>query len=357
MTTAVLEPQTGPLPISATALRLHGRSSIDGLSFDSVPLAAPASGEVLVAIKAVSLNYRDLLVVSNASASGRTSPLIPASDGAGEVIAVGDGVTRFGVGDRVAGSFFQGWFDGRLQRSHFQTSLGGAVDGVLTTMRTFHERALVRIPDHLTFEEGATLPCAALTAWQALVETARVRSDDTVVILGTGGVSIFALQFAKLHGARVILTSSSDAKLSRARSLGADETINYVATPEWQKEVLRLTGGEGADIVVEVGGAGTLARSLESVRPDGQVSLIGTLTGALEPVNVRSILPNVRVQGVYVGSVTMFESMNRAIAQSGLRPVIDRQFRFAETREALHYLQSAKHFGKVVIAMRDSPPS
>lgn len=349
----VAEPEIDALPRTSTAVRLHGEHSIDSLIYDTVPVAPPARGEVLVANKAVSLNYRDLLIATNTYGFGVSrSPLILASDGAGEVLAVGEGVERFEVGDRVAGSFFQGWLDGPLQRKHFKTSLGGAVDGVLTTARVFPEHGLVRIPDHLSYEEGATLPCAAVTAWQALVSTAHIKSGDTVVVLGTGGVSMFALQFAKLHGARVILTSSSDEKLARAKILGADETIHYRRTPEWQKEVLRLTDGEGADVVIEVGGAGTLARSIESVRPGGQVSLIGILSGTTEPLNVRAILPNVRVQGVYVGSVTMFEEMNRAITQNGLRPVIDRVFRFEETREALHYLETGAHFGKIVISMR-----
>ena len=346
------ESLTRTLPTTATAIRLHGQHSIDALKFDEVPVAAPGPGEVLVAMRAVSLNYRDLLITTNTYGFGVTrSPVVLASDGAGEVLAVGEGVERFAVGDRVAGSFFQGWFDGELQRRHFKTSLGGAVDGVLTTARVFSERGLVRIPGHLSYEEAATLPCAALTAWQALVTTAHIKSGDTVVVLGTGGVSIFALQFAKLHGARVILTSSSDEKLALARAIGADETINYKTNPEWQQEVLRLTDGEGADIVIEVGGAGTLGRSLQSVRPAGQVSLIGILSGTTEPLNVRAILPNVRVQGIYVGSVAMFEEMNRAISQSGLRPVIDRVFAFDQTREALRYLETAQHFGKVVISM------
>jgi NADPH:quinone reductase-like Zn-dependent oxidoreductase len=348
------EHETEALPRTSTALRLHGEHSIDALTYDTVAVPPPARGEVLVAIKAVSLNYRDLLIATNTYGFGLSkAPVVLASDGAGEVIAIGEGVERFSVGDRVAGSFFQGWFDGQLQRKHFKTSLGGSIDGVLTTARVFHERGLVRIPEHLSYEEGATLPCAAVTAWQALVSTAHVKSGDTVVVLGTGGVSIFALQFAKLHGARVILTSSSDEKLALAKTLGADETINYRTTPEWQKEVLRLTDGEGADIVIEVGGAGTLARSIESVRPGGQVSLIGILSGTTEPLNVRAILPNVRVQGIYVGSVAMFEEMNRAIALSGLRPVIDRVFPFEQAREALHYLEAAGHFGKVVSSMTD----
>lgn len=341
MTTALATETT----TTVRAYRTRGAGSADDLTFDTLDLAPPKAGEVLVAIKAVSLNYRDLSILS-----GSTKPAtILASDAAGEVVAVGEGVTRFVVGDRVAGSFFQQWIDGRLRKAYFNTTLGGGIDGVLTTARVFPEHGLVRIPEHLSYEEAATLPCAALTAWHALVTTAHVSSGDTVVLLGTGGVSIFALQFAKLLGARVIVTSSSDDKLARARALGADETINYRTTPEWQSEVLRLTEGEGADVVVEVGGAGTLPRSIEATRPGGQVSVVGFLTGANEPFNLRSLLTTVRLQGIYVGSVAMFEEMNAFIARHQLRPVIDRVFPFEETREALRYLQSAQHLGKVVV--------
>jgi len=273
-----------------------------------------------------------------------------ASDAAGEVVAVGAGVTRFAPGDRVAANFFAGWIDGEYQRDYGKTSFGGAyTDGVLATARLFDQRTLVRIPDHLSFEEAATLPCAALTAWHALLST---KPGDAVLILGTGGVAMFGLQFAKLRGARVIVTSSSDEKLSRAKALGADDLINYRTTPEWEKEMLRLTADRGVDNVLELGGAGTLARSLASVRGGGQVSVIGIVTGTMtEQVSISSILPNIRMQGIYVGSVAMFESMNRAIALHAMRPVIDRVFKFEEAREALAYLESARHFGKVVIGV------
>ncbi len=223
---------------------------------------------------------------------------------------------------------------------------------MLTTSRVFDQEGLVHLPEHLSYEEGATLPCAALTAWHALVPTAHLKSGDTVLLLGTGGVSIFGLQFAKLHGARVVITSSSEEKLARAKALGADETINYKKTPEWDKEVLRLTEGEGVDVVLEVGGAGTLARSLRSVRPAGQISLIGVLTGVDEALNILPILQgNIRVQGIDVGSVAMFKQMIRAIAANALEPVIDRTFSFEQTREALRHMESAQHFGKIVIAV------
>ena len=317
------------------------------LTYDTLPLTQPGYGEVLVAIRAVSLNYRDLLIAAG-KYTHFASDVILASDAAGEVVAVGEGVTRFAPGDRVAGNFFQGWFDGEYRREAGKTSLGGAIPGVLATARLFDQRGLVRVPSHLSWEEAATLPCAAVTAWHALSST---KPGDTVLILGTGGVAIFGLQFAKMRGARAIITSSSDEKLSKARALGADDTINYRSTPDWEAEVLRLTNGRGADNVLELGGAGTLGKSIASVRPGGQVSVIGIVTGTTEPVNIGAILPNIRLQGVYVGSVAMFEEMNRAIELHQMKPVIDRVFSFDQARDALAYLESAKHFGKVVISV------
>lgn len=335
---------------TATAVRITSEFSINALSFDSVEIARPAYGQVLVAIKAVSVNYRDLLVVTGRYSPNLPKPLTIGSDGAGEVIAVGEGVRNFKAGDQVIGSFFQNWERGEIDRSAAASALGGSIDGVLASARLFEERGLVRLPAHLNYEEGATLPCAAVTAWNALVSTGHLKSGDTVLLLGTGGVSIFGLQFAHMHGARTIITSSRDEKLARAKTLGASEVINYVQTPEWGKEVLRLTGGRGVDVVLEVGGAGTLPRSLRSVRPGGQVSLIGVLTGIAEPLNIGPILHNnIRLQGIYVGSLEMFEAMNRAITLHEMKPVIDRVFSFEETREALHYMETGQHFGKIVI--------
>jgi len=316
------------------------------LTYDTLPVPTPGWSEVLVAIRAVSLNYRDLLIAAG-KYTHFASDVILASDAAGEVIAIGEGVTRFALGDRVMANFFQGWINGGYQREHGKTSLGGAIPGVLTTARVFDQRGLVRVPDHLTYEEAATLPCAAVTAWHALAD---IKPGDTVLVLGTGGVAIFGLQFAKLRGARVIITSSSDDKLAKAVALGADATINYRTTADWEQEVLRLTNGRGADNVLELGGAGTMAKSIASVRPGGQVSVIGVVTGTTEPLNIGAILPNIRLQGIYVGSVAMFEEMNRAIALHQLRPVIDRVFAFEEAAEALRYLEAARHFGKVVIS-------
>jgi NADPH:quinone reductase-like Zn-dependent oxidoreductase len=336
----------------AKAFRTPGGPSIDDLTFDDVEVLPPGPGEVAVDIRAVSLNFRDLAVVTGRYPRHVSGPTVIASDGCGEVVSVGDGVTKFRRGDRVAGSFFQNWITGPFVREYGNSALGGAIDGVLTQQRVFNQEGLVRVPEHLSYEEGATLPCAGLTAWNALAPTAHVEAGDTVLLLGTGGVSIFGLQFAKLNGARVIITSSSDEKLERARALGADETINYKKHPEWEKEVLRLTGGKGVDIVLEVGGAETFPRSMSSVRASGQIVVIGVLTGVVGTVPLGLIgIQTLSVRGVYVGSVAMFEDMNRAITLHRLRPVIDRVFPFKETRDALHYLQNAQHFGKVVISL------
>jgi NADPH:quinone reductase-like Zn-dependent oxidoreductase len=336
----------------AQAVRTTGGTSIDQLIFDSVEVPEPGAGEVLVAIKAVSLNYRDLAVVTGRYPRNPAEPTIIASDGAGEVIAVGDGVTSFRAGDRVAGSFFQKWIAGPYAREYGASALGGAIPGVLTQFRVFDREGLVRIPEHFSYQDGATLPCAGLTAWNALVPTMHVQAGDTVLLLGTGGVSIFGLQFAKLHGARVIITSSSDEKLARAKALGADETINYKTTPEWDKEVLRLTAGRGVDMVLEVGGGETFTRSMNSVRASGQMAVIGVLSGVAGTIPVGLIgIQTLSVRGIFVGSVAMFEDMNRAIAAHQLRPVIDRVFPFEQSVDALRYLQSAQHLGKIVIAL------
>jgi NADPH:quinone reductase-like Zn-dependent oxidoreductase len=306
-------------------------------------------------MKAVSLNYRDLMIVRGTYAPDLRKPRIIGSDGAGEVVAVGEGVVEYAVGDRVAGTFFQGWIDGTFSSDYLDLALGGAtVDGVLTTARVFDQGGLIRIPQQLTYAEAATLPCAGVAAWHGLVSTAHIRSGETVLVLGTGGVSMFGLQFAKMHGARVILTSSSDEKLSRAKALGADCTINYTKHPEWSKEVLKLTNGEGADVVLETGGAGTLSQSISSVRSGGQVSLIGILTGISEQLNILPIVGrSIRVQGINVGSAAMLKEMSRAIAINGIKPVINRVFRFEQSRDALKYMETKQHMGKLVISIGD----
>ncbi len=350
MSTATEVQRLKPVEKSARSVRVSKEFGIDELTFDELPVGQPGPGQVLVEIRSVSLNYRDYMVVTGKYNPKLSKPMVIASDGAGEVVAVGTGVAQFKVGDRVAGSFFQNWIDGRLTREYSKSALGGSLDGVLTTARLFQQQGLVHLPEHLSYEEGATLPCAGVTAWQALVPTAHIKSGDCVLLLGTGGVSIFGLQFAKLHGARALITSSSDEKLARAKALGADEIINYKKTPEWEKEVLSLTGGEGVDVVIETGGAGTLAKSIRSTRPEGQVAVIGVLTGVSELLNILPILQgDIRLQGIYVGSAATFKEMNRAIAANRMKPVIDRTFSFDQTRDALRYMESARHFGKIVI--------
>lgn len=331
---------------------IQSDAGIDALALVERPEPKPGWGEVLIRVRATSLNYRDLIVVQSGYGNKQKLPLIPMSDGAGEVVAVGEGVTRVKVGDRVAGIFFQDWIAGALTKEKMNSALGGAIDGVLTEYAVLNQDGLVLLPDHLSYEEGATLPCAAVTAWHALVTKGNVTAGETVLVLGTGGVSIFALQFASMHGARVIVTSSSDAKLERARVLGASETINYKSTPNWEEQVFQLTERNGVDHVIEVGGAGTLAKSLRAVRVEGRISLIGVLTGSTSEVNPMPILmKSLKMQGIYVGSREMFEAMNRAIALHQLKPVIDRVFPFTEAPEAYRYMKSAAHFGKIVIQL------
>lgn len=331
---------------------LQHRSGLDSLV--RVERAAPVPGpnQVLVAVKACSLNYRDLLVARGAYGAPPPLGRIPLSDGAGEVVQVGAGVTRVKPGDRVAGIFMQGWLAGEVSAEAAATALGGALDGMLAQYVVLDEQGVVVLPSHLSWEEAATLPCAAVTAWNALVRRARIKAGDVVVLQGTGGVSLFALQFAKMHGAHCIITSSSDEKLELARGMGADETINYRREPDWDKAVMARTGGRGADIVVEVGGAGTLEKSLGAVRFGGSVQLIGVLTGVAGPIPTAAILRrSIAVQGIYVGSREMFEEMNRAIAQHALKPRIDRSFGFDDARAAYEHLAGAGHAGKVVIAL------
>lgn len=324
--------------------------SLDSLSLVDRPAPQPGPGQVLLDMRAWSLNYRDLLVAKGAYGAPPPAGRIPLSDGVGVVREVGTGVTRVKPGDRVAGIFMQGWLAGSITAEAAATALGGAIDGMLAEQIVLSEQGVVKVPTHLTDEEAASLPCAAVTAWNALVREGQVKSGDTVVCLGTGGVSLLAVQFAKLHGARVILTSSSDDKLEAGKRLGADALINYRSRPDWEKAVIDLTDGRGADLVVEVGGSGTIDKSVAAARFGGIVALIGVLTGVSGPVSTAAILRrHVRVQGIYVGSREMFEEMNRAIALHALRPVIARRFGFGEARAAYEYLASGTHTGKVVI--------
>lgn len=328
---------------------IRERFGLDALTLTERPQPQPGPQEVLVRIRAASLNYRDLLVVKGQYNPKMPLPRIPLSDAAGEVAAVGPGVSRVQVGQRVAAIFMQKWLAGDIDESKAKSALGGAIDGLLAEYAVLHEDGLVQVPEHLSFEEAATLPCAAVTAWHGLVTEGRVKPGDSVLLQGTGGVSLFALQFAHLAGARILLTSSSNEKLARARQLGAAEGINYKETPDWGDKARELTGGRGVDHIVEVGGAGTLGQSLRAVRMGGQISLIGVLSGTGQANPMPILMKNVRVQGIFVGSREMFEAMNHAIAINQLKPVIDRVFPFAEAVQAFRHMVSGAHFGKICI--------
>lgn len=315
------------------------------------PSPAPGAGEVLVRVRASSLNYRDLITLRK-KAGREVAGIVPLSDGAGEVAAVGPGVTRWKPGDRVAGCFFQGWASGPFRMAYHKTDLGGSIGGMLAEEVALGEGGLVRVPEHLSFEEAACLPCAGLTAWYAMTTRGGFRPGHSLLAIGTGGVSVFALQFAVALGGSVVITSSSDEKLGRARELGAAHAINYRTTPEWGQEVWRITEKKGVDHVMEVGGAGTLEKSMQSVAAGGHIALIGVLTGFGAPQ--ASLFPlvsrNVRLNGIYVGSREDFETMNAFLADKQIRPVIDRTFPFDRADEAFRHLESGSHFGKVVIA-------
>jgi NADPH:quinone reductase-like Zn-dependent oxidoreductase len=310
----------------------------------------PGEGAVLVKMRAASLNYRDVMVVEGTYNPRMRLPAVPFSDGAGEVTSVGDGVTKWKAGDRVCSVVIPAWTDGEPTAEKARSAIGaGRGEGVLQEYAVFSEDALVGCPEHLSFEEAATLPCAGVTAWNALVVSGNVRPGETVLTLGTGGVSVFAVQFAKTFGAKVIATSSSDEKLARIRELGADETINYRETENWDDAVLELTGGRGVDHVVEVGGTGTLARSVKAVRVGGHIALIGALdtSGGFNPIPI--FMKGIRVQGIFIGSRRMFEDMNAKISTGRMRPVVDRKFAFEDARDALLYMAASSHFGKIVV--------
>ncbi len=321
-----------------------------GLRLVDVPDPKPRTREVLVRIRAVSLNYRDLSATRRERPGNLPLPFTVCSDGAGEVVGIGDDVAKWKIGDRVMPTFFQDWTSSGMTRDVMKTALGGAMSGVLSEMVIVGEDALVQIPDGLSYEEAATLPCAGVTAWNALISHGGLKSGETVLTLGTGGVSIFALQFAKMKGARVIITSSSDEKLQRARELGADETINYKTTLDWEQRVFELTEKTGVDHVIELGGAGTLQKSLEAVRYGGRISLIGVLTGFEGLINPWPVIArSVTLQGIYVGSRAMFEDMLLAISLNGMKPAVDRVYEFGDVRTAFEDMGSGSHFGKLVV--------
>ena len=323
---------------------------LDHLVSSERPEPQPAPCEVLLRMKAASLNFRDLMMVNGSYNPKQPLPLIPCSDGVGEVVAVGEGVRQLKVGDRVATLFHQNWLAGEPTHDKLRATLGGPLDGALAERVVLPEEGVVKVPEHLSDVEAATLPCAALTAWSALATLGGVRAGETVLVQGTGGVALFALQLGRALGARVIVTSSSDQKLETARKLGSWKEINYRSDPEWGKTARKLTGGVGVDHVVEVGGAGTLAQSLKAIRIGGSISLIGVLSGPATKLNILPILmQQVRIQGILVGSREGFEAMNRAIALHRIQPVIDRVFPFDEAREAMAYFAGQRHVGKVCI--------
>lgn len=328
-------------------------NNIDGLECLDFPERELAPLEVRMRVHAVSLNYRDLMVASGNYLVNVDNPIIPCSDGAGEVLAVGSGVTRLQVGDRVAGSFFPHWQEGRSTPEKIRHALGGDVDGMLAEEVILHEDALAKIPPQLSFVEASTMPCAGVTAWNAIfVSSNAIQPGDTVLLLGTGGVSVLGLQLAKAAGLRTIITSSSDEKLQRARELGAHHTINYRNTPEWQEEVLRVTHGRGADVVLEVGGQGTVNRSVASAAMGGSVAIIGGVSGFGGEVNPATLLATAkRMVGIFVGSRKMLEDVMRFAATTDIKPVVDRVFTFDQAKEAYRYMESGSHFGKVVIAV------
>jgi len=303
--------------------------------------------EVGVRMHSASLNYRDLIAADH----GVGRELVPLSDGAGVVEEVGEAVSHLQKGDRVTGLFFPHWQSGEIDACVFSSARGGEpTDGMLSQYVYGQEKSFIKFPDHLSFEEASTLPCAGLTAWNALVVRGKLKPGETVVIMGTGGVAIFALQLAKKIGARVILLSSSDEKLKKAKTMGADEGINYREHPDWEKRVLEKTGGTGADLVLELGGGGTLGRSIEAVRMSGRISLVGVLTGFEAEVNPLPILrKSLSVRGIYVGSADMQRQLHRALEVNEIHPVIDRIFPFDQAKEAYAYMKSARHFGKIVI--------
>ncbi len=335
------------------AVVVKGQFGLENLALEDRPKPEPGPGEVVLEMHAVSLNYRDVLMVRGLYNPKQPLPIVPASDGVGRVAAVGKGVTRVKEGDRVCPIFATGWLSGEPTRDKLKTTLGSPLDGTLTELMKIDAEALVRVPSHLSDAEAACLPCAGLTAWNALVTHGPLLPGQTLLALGTGGVSVFGLQIAKMLGARVIITSSSDEKLERARALGADAVVNYRRAAEWGKVVRDLTDQRGVDHVLEVGGAATLAQSIRATRPGGTISVIGNLGGAVTDLNLLPILMQaIRLQGVIVGHRESFEAFLRAVEQNALHPVVDRVFPFGEVGQAMEYMAHGSHFGKVCVDVR-----
>jgi NADPH:quinone reductase-like Zn-dependent oxidoreductase len=327
-----------------------GGAGIDGLNKTERPDPKPGHRQVVVKVAACSLNFRDLGIVRGTYRMPVRDNIVPLSDGAGEVTAVGDGVTRVKVGDKVAGCFFQRWPGGEPPPDVQAGALGGSVDGMLSEYALLEEEGVVKVPSHLSLEEGATLPCAGVTAWHAMMEHAKLIAGQTVLLQGTGGVSVFGLQLAHAMGIRSVVTSSSDAKLDHAKKLGASHCINYKTTPDWEKAAMEFTSGQGVDNVVEVGGAGTLAKSFGAIRVGGKISMIGNLSGPASELDPRLIMGRrANIQGISVGSTQMFEAMNRAITANAIKPVIDKVFGFDDVKAAYNHMASGAHFGKIVI--------
>lgn len=327
---------------------------IDELALIEQDTATPKANEVLIKFHAFSINFRDVMVIEGAYNPRLRFPAIPFSDGAGEIVEIGENVTRWKVGDRVSPIFTQGWIDGEISKEISRTAIGGGKpwDGVLREYAAFDEKGVLAIPEYLSYQEAATLPCAGVTAWHALAVSGKLKAGDTVLTLGTGGVSVFALQIAKMFGAEVISTSSSDEKLSKMKELGADHLINYRTREDWDKAVLEITDGKGVDHVVEVGGSGTLSRSVNAVRVGGHIAMIGALDTSGEFNHVPLFMKSIRAQGIFVGSRKYFEGLNKAFAVNAIKPVIDKVFDFNDAREALKYMKNGSHLGKVVIEIR-----
>lgn len=337
------------------ALVLRDAFGLDHLSIEERPEPKPGPGQVLLRMRAASLNFRDIRMLEGLYNPRQALPLVPASDGVGEVVELGEGVERVATGERVCPMFAQGWIAGGPRRERIRRTLGGPLDGTLAEYMVVDAESVVRAPGHMSDEQAACLPCAGVTAWSALVTTGSVKPGDVVLTEGTGGVSIFALQIAKLLGARVIATSSSDTKLERAKELGASEVINYKKDREWGKTARGFTvGARGVDHVVEVGGGATLPQALKAIAPGGRISIIGVLSGVATDLSLLPILMNgIRLQGVFVGHRDAFEALAQACEVNQLDPVIEHVYPLEEARDAFEHMKSSGQFGKICVSIAE----